>query len=280
MEVITQINEMRTRVLSVKDRKRSIGFVPTMGAIHDGHISLMRSARSENDELIVSIYLNPIQFDNSGDFDNYPRQLNKDIELIRKENVDVLFSPGTEEMYPDGHCTNVRQDRITDALCGRVRPGHFNGVTTVVTKLFNIIKPDRAYFGQKDYQQSAVIKRLVTDLNMDIDIQVCPTVREEDGLALSSRNKRLNLEERQNALCISGSLLRARSMFASNIRDAKEIIEEMTSVIKKTNYTKIDYISIVNTCTLEELSLINEKALAAVAVWIGNTRLIDNTILE
>ncbi len=280
MEVITKINEMRAKVLSVKDRKKSIGFVPTMGAIHGGHISLMRSARSENDELIVSIFLNPTQFDNSDDFDNYPRQLNQDIELIRKENVDVIFSPGTEEMYPDGYCTNVRQDRITDALCGRVRPGHFNGVTTIVTKLFNIIKPDRAYFGQKDYQQSAVIERLVRDLNMDIDIQVCPTVREADGLALSSRNKRLNLEERQNALSIYGSLLKARSMFASNIRDAKEIIEEMTSVIKKTNHTKIDYISIVNVRTLEDLSLINEKALAAVAVWIGNTRLIDNTILE
>jgi len=280
MEVITQINEMRTWVLSVKDRKKSIGFVPTMGALHDGHISLMRSARSENDELIVSIYLNPTQFDNNVDFDNYPRELNRDIEIIRKENADVVFAPSTEEMYPDGFCTNVRQDRINDALCGRVRPGHFNGVTTIVTKLFNIIKPDRAYFGQKDYQQSVVIKRLVADLNMDIDIQVCPTVREEDGLALSSRNERLNHEERQNALCIYGSLLKAKAMFASNIRDAKEIIEEMTSIIKKTKHTKVDYISIVNTRTLEDLSLINEKALAAVAVWIGNTRLIDNTILE
>jgi pantoate--beta-alanine ligase len=280
MEVITKINEMQTRVLSVKDRKRSIGFVPTMGALHDGHISLMRSAREENDELIVSIYLNPTQFDNNDDFDKYPRQLNKDIEIIRKENADVVFAPCTEEMYPDGFCTNVRQEKITDFLCGKLRPGHFNGVTTIVTKLFNIIQPDRAYFGQKDYQQSAVIKRLVADLNMDIDIKVCPTVREEDGLALSSRNKRLNLEERQSALCIYGSLLKARAMFASNIRNTKEIIEEMASVIKKTKHTKIDYISIVNAHTLEDLSSINGKALAAVAVWIGNTRLIDNTILE
>ena len=280
MEVITKINEMQTRVLSVRDRKKSIGFVPTMGAIHDGHISLMRSARSENDELIVSIFLNPTQFDKGEDFDNYPRQLNQDIELIRKENVDVIFSPGTEEMYPDGYCTNVRQDRITDALCGRVRPGHFNGVATIVTKLFNIIQPGRAYFGQKDYQQSAIIKRLVADMNMDIDIQVCPTVREEDGLALSSRNKRLSLEERKDALCIHRSLQKAGAMFASNIRDTKEIIEEMTSVIKKAEHTKIDYISIVNADTLEDLSSVNGKALTAVAVWIGNTRLIDNTILE
>jgi len=280
MEVITKINEMRTRVLSVKDRKRSIGLVPTMGALHDGHISLIRSARKENDELVVSIYLNPTQFDNNDDFDRYPCQLNEDIEIIRKENADVVFAPCTEEMYPEGFCTHVTEDGLSDTLCGRVRPGHFNGVSTIVTKLFNIIQPVRAYFGQKDYQQSAIIKRLVADMNMDIDIRVCPTVREEDGLALSSRNERLSPEERQDALCIHGSLLKAREMFASNIRDAKEIIEEMASVIKKTEQTKIDYISIVNTDTLEELSLINGKALAAVAVWIANTRLIDNTILE
>jgi pantothenate synthetase (EC 6.3.2.1) len=280
MEVITKICEMRTRVLSVKDRKRSIGFVPTMGALHNGHLSLMRRAMEENDELVVSIYLNPTQFDKNDDFENYPRQLGKDIEIIRKENADVVFTPCTGEMYPDGFCIRVTQDKLTDALCGRVRPGHFNGVTTIVTKLFNIIEPDRAYFGQKDYQQCAVIKRLVADMNMDIDIQVCPTVREEDGLALSSRNKRLNLEERQDALCIYGSLLKAGAMFASDIRDTKEIIEEMTSIIKKTKHTKIDYISIVNAHTLEDLSSINGKALAAVAVWIGNTRLIDNTILE
>jgi len=280
MEVITKINEMRARVLSVKDRKRSIGFVPTMGALHDGHISLIRRAREENDELIISIYLNPTQFDNNDDFDKYPRLLNDDIEIIRNENADVVFTPCTEEMYPDGFCTHVTQDKLTDALCGGVRPDHFNGVTTIVTKLFNIIKPDRAYFGQKDYQQSAIIKRLVVDMNMDIDIRVCHTVREEDGLALSSRNKRLSLEERKDALCIYGSLQKAGAMFASNVRDAKAIIEEMTSVIKKTKRTKIDYISIVNTDTLEDLSSINGKALAAVAVWIGNTRLIDNTILE
>jgi len=280
MEVITKINEMRTRVLSVKDRKTHVGLVPTMGALHDGHISLIRSARKENDELVVSIFLNPTQFDNNDDFDKYPRQLNEDIEIIRNENVDVVFAPCTEEMYPEGFCTNVTQDRLSDTLCGGVRPGHFNGVATIVTKLFNIIQPCRAYFGQKDYQQSAIIKRLVADMNMEIDIRVCPTVREEDGLALSSRNRRLNPEERQNALCVYGSLLKARDMFASNVRNAKEIIEEMTSVIKKSKHTKIDYVSIVNADTLENLSSINGKALATVAVWIGNTRLIDNTILE
>jgi pantoate--beta-alanine ligase len=241
---------------------------------------LIRSAGKENDELIVSVFLNPTQFDNNDDFDKYPHQLNEDIEIIRNENVDVVFAPCTEDMYPEGFCTNVTQDRLSDTLCGGVRPGHFDGVATIVSKLFNIIQPDRAYFGQKDFQQCAIIKRLVADMNMDIDIRVCPTVREEDGLALSSRNRRLNPEERQNALCVYGSLLKARDMFASNARNAKEIIEEMTSVIKKTKHTKIDYVSIVNADTLENLSSINGKALAAVAVWIGNTRLIDNTILE
>jgi len=280
MEVITKISQIRTRVLSVKGMKKTIGFVPTMGALHEGHTSLMRSARNENDELVVSIYLNPTQFDNSDDFDSYPRQLKKDIEIAEKENVDVVFTPRTEEMYPGGFCTNVTQDRLTDTLCGRVRPGHFNGVITIVTKLFNIIKPDRAYFGQKDYQQSTIMKRLVADLNMDIDIKVCPTVRDDDGLALSSRNKRLNPEERQSALCVYGSLLKARAMVASNRKDAKEITGEMTSIIKNTKHTRIDYVTIVNAGTLEELSLIDGRALAAVAVWIGNTRLIDNIILE
>lgn len=280
MEVITEINEMQVKVLSLKDRKGSIGFVPTMGALHDGHISLISRARKENDELIVSIFLNPTQFDNNDDFDNYPRQLNDDIEIAVRENVDMVFTPCAEDMYPNGFCTYVTQNKLLDTLCGRVRIGHFNGVTTIVTKLFNIIKPDRAYFGQKDYQQSVVVKRLVEDLNMDIDIQICPTVRDEDGLALSSRNKRLSQEERQSALCIYSSLLKARSLFASNIRDTKKIIKEMTSTIKKAKHTKIDYISIVNAHTLEDLSSINGKTLVAVAVWIGNTRLIDNMILE
>lgn len=280
MEVITKINEMQTRVYSIKDRKESIGFVPTMGALHEGHVSLMRSARDENDELVVSIYLNPTQFDNKEDFDNYPRRLDKDIEIVERENADVVFAPDTEEMYPEGFCTYVTQDKFTDTMCGRLRPGHFNGVATIVTKLFNIVKPDRAYFGQKDYQQSVVIEKLVADLNMEIDVKVLPTVRDEDGLALSSRNKRLSPEERRSALCIYGSLLKAKSMFASNIKDAKEIIGEMTAIIKKAKHTRIDYISIVNAHTLKDVSLINGKAVAAVAVWIGNTRLIDNLILE
>ncbi len=280
MEVITKIGEMHKRVRSVKEGKDTIGFVPTMGAIHDGHISLIRAARSENSELFVSIFLNPTQFDNKDDLNSYPSRLDKDIEIIEKENADVVFAPGTEEMYPDGFCTSVNQDKLTDNLCGKSRPGHFEGVTTVVTKLFNIIKPDRVYLGQKDYQQCVVIKRLVADLNMEVEIRVLPTVRDEDGLAVSSRNQQLNVEERQSALCLYGALLKARSMFASNTQSTKEIIEGMTSVIKKSEHAKIDYISIVNPNTLEDISLINGKAIAVAAIWIGNTRLIDNIYLE
>ncbi len=280
MEAITKINEMRARVQSVKKAGGSIGFVPTMGAIHEGHISLIRAARSENTKLVVSIFLNPIQFDNKDDLDNYPCRLDRDVDVIEKENVDILFTPVTKEMYPDGFCTNVTQYKLTDTLCGRSRPGHFKGVTTVVTKLFNIIGPDKVYFGQKDYQQCVLIERLVADLNMDIKIKVLPTVRDEDGLAVSSRNQRLNTEERKSACCLYRALLKASSMFVSNKRDVKEIIEEMTSVIRKEKHAKVDYVSIVDPHTLEDVSLIDEKAIAVAAIWIGNTRLIDNIILE
>ncbi len=280
MEIITKINEMQTRVSFIKDRKEAIGFVPTMGALHEGHLSLMRNARYENDKLIVSIFVNPTQFDNKDDFKNYPRSLNKDIEIAEAVNVDMVFTPCAEDLYPEGFCTYVSQTKLTESLCGKMRPGHFKGVATIVTKLFNIIKPDRAYFGQKDYQQSVIVKKLVKDLNMEIDIKVLLTVRDEDGLALSSRNKHLNSEERHNALCIYNSLLRAKSLYSSNIKDAKKIIEEMTSIIKSTKNTKIDYVSIVNADTLEDVSRINGKAVATVAVRVGETRLIDNIILE
>ncbi len=280
MEVITKIDEMCARVRSTKEERKSIGFVPTMGAIHDGHISLIRSARSENSELIISIYLNPTQFDNKDDLDNYPCRLDKDIEIVEKEKVDIVFAPSTEEMYPNGFCTYVIHDKLTDKLCGKSRPGHFEGVATVVSKLFNIIKPDRAYFGQKDYQQCVVIERLVSDLNMGVEIKILPTVRDEDGLAVSSRNQHLNTEERQSALSLYGALLKASSMFASNIKDTKKIIEEMTSMIEKSKHAKVDYISVVNPYTFEDVYLINGKVVAVAAIWIGNTRLIDNIILE
>ncbi len=280
MEVITKINEMQTRVSSIKDRKEATGLVPTMGALHEGHLSLIRKARDENEKLIVSIFVNPTQFDNKEDFKAYPQQLDEDIEIAGGENVDVVFAPDTSELYPDGYRTYVSQSKLTGPLCGEKRPGHFKGVATIVTKLFNIIKPDRAYFGQKDYQQSVVIKKLVKDLNMGIEVKVLPIVRDKDGLALSSRNKHLDPQERRNALCIYNSLLHAKSLYASNTKDVKKIIGEMTSIIESTEHTKIDYVSIVNPDTLEDISHVNGKAVAAVAAYVGDTRLIDNIILE
>lgn len=280
MKVIKKINEMQERASSVKDRKETIGFVPTMGALHEGHLGLIRNARNENDKLIVSIFVNPTQFDNKEDFNSYPRSLDEDLEIAEKAKVDVVFAPSAEELYPDGFCTYVLQAKLTEPLCGRMRPGHFKGVTTIVTKLFNIVRPDRAYFGQKDYQQGAVIKKLVNDLNMKIEVKVLPTVREEDGLALSSRNKHLNTEERLSALSIHNSLLRAKSMYSSNVKNSKQIIEEMTAILKGAKHTKVEYVSIVNPDTLEDVSLINGRAVAVVAVWVGNTRLIDNILME
>ena len=280
MEVIKKLSEMQTRVSSIKEKNETIGFVPTMGALHEGHISLMRNARAENDKLIVSIFVNPTQFDSRNDFKSYPRRLDKDIKIAESEKVDIVFAPNAEELYDEEFCTYVLQTKLTEPLCGKLRPGHFKGVTTIITKLFNIIKPDGAYLGQKDYQQNIVIKRLVRDLNMTIDIKILPTARDKDGLAFSSRNKHLNPQERSNALCIYNSLLKAKTMYSSRVKDANKIIEEMTSIIKSEKCTEIDYVSIVNHNTLEDVSRINGKAVAAVAVRVGDTRLIDNIILE
>ncbi|MFQ5963687.1 MAG: pantoate--beta-alanine ligase [Candidatus Scalinduaceae bacterium] len=280
MDVITKIDEMSAKVISIKERKESIGFVPTMGALHEGHLNLIQNARDENNRLIVSIFVNPTQFDESEDFNSYPRQSDKDVEIAASVNVDVIFVPSTEELYPEGFCTNVVQNKLTETLCGRSRPGHFRGVTTIVTKLFNIIRPDRVYFGQKDYQQSVVVKRLVRDLNMEIDVKVLPTIREKDGLAFSSRNKRLNSEERLGAVCLYNSLLKAKTMVALKEKSTKKIIEEMVSIINSAEHNKIDYVSIVDPDTLDNVSWIDGKVVAVVAVWIGATRLIDNMILE
>ena len=280
MEVIKTIKEMHTRISSIKDRKESIGFVPTMGALHEGHISLINNARNENKIIIVTIFVNPTQFNDKDDYDDYPHQLDEDIEIAEGAGVDIVFAPCVEELYPEGFCTYIEQTKLTGSLCGKSRPGHFRGVATIVTKLFNILKPDRAYFGQKDYQQSVVIKRLVEDLNINIEIKVLPIVREEDGLALSSRNKHLNPEERLSAPCIYNSLLRAQSLFNSNEKNSANIIREMASIINNAKHTKIDYVSIVDLDTLEYIPQINGKAVASVAVYVGNTRLIDNIILE
>ncbi|MDR4503257.1 MAG: pantoate--beta-alanine ligase [Candidatus Scalindua sp.] len=280
MDVVRSINTMQLMINAVKAEGCSIGFVPTMGALHEGHLSLMRSARNECDKLIVSIFVNPIQFEREDDLANYPHQLETDIEISRNEDVDIVFTPCREEIYPEGFCTYVEQEKLTNRLCGKMRPGHFKGVTTIVTKLFNIIKPDKAYFGQKDYQQSVIIKRLVQDLNMDMDIKVLPIVRDKDGLALSSRNKHLSAEERLDARCLYEALLKAKSLVAANEREVRKIVNEMENIIDAVKDARIDYISLVDSDSLREKTEITGKTVAAVAVWIGSTRLIDNIVLD
>ncbi|MBI2560339.1 MAG: pantoate--beta-alanine ligase [Planctomycetes bacterium] len=289
MRLITTIREMRDRVSELKlikstsgrGENQTIGFVPTMGALHEGHLSLIRAAQKENDAVVVSIFVNPLQFGPDEDFQRYPRQLERDKELLNQVGgVDTIFYPDAREMYPEGFCTAVEVKELGNRLCGSSRLGHFSGVATVVTKLFNIVKPDAAYFGQKDFQQTVIIKRLIADLNMDVEIKVLPTVRDEDGLALSSRNQYLSREERQDALCLYQALLKAKSLANSGETDAKKIIKEMVNVVNRTQSSKIDYVSIVNPDTLEDVQEIKDGAVAALAVWIGKTRLIDNIILD
>lgn len=280
MDVVRSIQEMQLKVKTMKDVKSSIGFVPTMGALHEGHLSLIRRARNECEELIVSIFVNPIQFEREDDLANYPHQLETDIEITRNEDVDIVFTPCREEIYPKGFCTFVEQEKLTNRLCGKMRPGHFKGVTTIVTKLFNIVKPDKAYFGQKDYQQSVIIKRLVQDLNMDIDIKVLPIVRDECGLALSSRNKHLSADERINARCLYEALVKAKSLVEANERGVNTIINDMKNIIHNVRGVKIDYVSLVDSDSLQEKTEVNGTVVVALAVWIGNTRLIDNIVLD
>ena len=264
----------------VKAQGQTIGFVPTMGALHDGHLSLIRRARAENDSVILSIFVNPIQFDRNDDFLNYPRQLERDLDMASGEDVDVVFAPGAADMYPEGYSTYVEVvSSLTRGLCGASRPGHFGGVATVVTKLFNIVRPDRAYFGQKDLQQVAVIKKLVKDLEMDVDVVVMPTVRDADGLATSSRNRRLTNKERQTALSIYKALERARELSISGEKSTKVFVKEMRDVLKKAGIIRIDYVSVVDPETLEGLDQAYPEAVAAIAAWVGSTRLIDNTAL-
>ena len=258
----------------------SVGFVPTMGYLHEGHLALVKQARIENSAVIVSIYVNPTQFGPREDFGAYPRELNRDLELLRGEGVDIVFVPSDEEMYPPEFSSWVDVEKVTERLEGASRPGHFRGVATVVAKLFNIVQPLRAYFGQKDAQQVVVIKRMVADLNMGIEVVVVPTVRESDGLAMSSRNIYLSPGERQAATILFKALTLARQLRRGGEKDAEKIRRQMTSLIQKEPLARIDYVSIADAETLEELSLIDRPALASLAVRIGKTRLIDNMPLE
>ncbi|MEW6571085.1 MAG: pantoate--beta-alanine ligase [Nitrospirota bacterium] len=262
-------------------RGKSVGFVPTMGALHKGHLSLVRRARQENNVVVVSIFVNPIQFGPSEDFERYPRDIEGDSEKLLREEVDVLFTPDVSSIYPANFSTYIEVINISDKLCGAFRPGHFRGVATVVTKLFNIVKPVRAYFGEKDFQQTVVIKRMAKDLDMDIDIITCPTVREKDGLAMSSRNAYLNKEQREAAAVIFRCLTAAATSIKSGIIDLEHVNKAMhDKLLKEPLVSQIDYAGIYDPFTLDKLSQIENEVLLAVAVRIGNVRLIDNMLVK
>jgi pantoate--beta-alanine ligase len=280
MKVIDTISRMSTLIKILKKEGKSIGFVPTMGYLHEGHTSLVRTAKKHTDVVVMSIFVNPIQFGRDEDFDKYPRDLKRDEELARVAGADIIFYPSLKEMYPDGYSTYVDVEGLTEGLCGASRPGHFRGVTTVVMKLFWIVKPDVAYFGQKDAQQAFVIKKMVQDLNIDVEIKVLPTVREKDGLAMSSRNSYLSPEERKDATVLYQSLKKAESMVESGEHDARKIIRAIEEMIKSKPRLKIEYISIVDTKKLKPVSTVSGEVLIAIAVYVGKTRLIDNIILK
>lgn len=279
MKIVLTIEEVRAQVKEWKKEGLSIGFVPTMGYLHEGHMSLIDAA-GENDKVVVSIFVNPMQFGPTEDLASYPRDLEHDAKLCEEHGVDLIFHPTPEEMYGDQFYSYVDMDVLTKELCGLSRPVHFRGVCTVVTKLFNIVTPDRAYFGQKDAQQLAVIKRMVKDLNMPLTITGCPIIREEDGLAKSSRNTYLSPEERKAALVLSRSIFLGKEMVEKGERDCKNILAAMTAEIEKEPLAKIDYVKIVDLDTMQQVEKIDRGILAAIAVYIGKTRLIDNFMYE
>ena len=276
MEVIEKISEIRKIRPKLAE---PVGFVPTMGYLHEGHLSLVRHARAENPTVVVSIFVNPTQFGPSEDYKRYPRDTERDLKLL-EEKTDIVFMPPAAEMYPPGFDSWVEVADITQRLEGASRPGHFKGVTTVVCKLLNIIQPNIAYFGQKDAQQALVIKKMAADLDMNLRIVTLPTVRESDGLAMSSRNTYLSPKERQAALILYQSLKLAEKLFNDGERDASRLREEMLSLIQKEPLAKIDYVSVADAETLEELDSLTSPALVSLAVRIGKTRLIDNIVLE
>ena len=279
MKVITSIKEMQEIVREKKLDQVSLGFVPTMGYLHDGHIQLIRSARAENDFVVVSIFVNPLQFGPDEDFDIYPRDLERDKKIAEKEGVDIIFHPSTEEMYPGKLSTKVIVQERTNVLCGESRPGHFDGVATVLTKLFNIVRPDRVYMGMKDAQQVAVVEGLVADFNFPLELIPVDTVREEDGLAKSSRNVHLSAEERQQASYLYQSLLEAKKLLLEGERDEEKIIAHMEKLIEEKTDGKIDYIEIYAFPELEKMDKLQGKIIIALAVKFSKVRLIDNIVV-
>ena len=278
MELAKTIKSVRSLVNVARSKDKKIGFVPTMGALHIGHISLIEAARKNTDFVVVSIFVNPTQFGPGVDFEKYPRPLDTDLEICKKAGADVVFAPSAKEMYPMKNLTWVNVEKLTAPLCGRCRPGHFRGVATVCTKFFNIVAPDIAFFGQKDAQQVAVVKKMAADLNMSLEIVVCPTVREKTGLAISSRNRYLTAQEKKDAASIYKSLRKCEQMVKEGIRETEPIIAQMRKILSPVS--AIEYISIVDAQTLETIDKIAGTAIAAVAVKIGSTRLIDNILID
>jgi len=278
MIVVEKISDVREAIKAQKAQGKTIGLVPTMGYLHEGHLLLVKKARENSDFVCASVFVNPIQFGPNEDYNKYPRDIERDIKLLDENGCDLVFIPSVEEMYPNERLTTISVSKITNKLCGAYRPGHFDGVCTVVTKLFNIFTPDIAVFGQKDAQQVAVIKKMVEDLNIPVKIIASPIVRDKDGLALSSRNVYLSDDERHAALILNKSLKVAEKILKSGERNAENIISRVKNILESEPLCKIQYVSCVHPDTLEDLTAINDKALIAIACYIGNTRLIDNLL--
>ncbi|MFQ5695741.1 MAG: pantoate--beta-alanine ligase [Terriglobia bacterium] len=280
MKTLARVAEMQAAAAGLRGLGKRIGLVPTMGALHAAHLSLVRAARQQADVTVVSLFVNPKQFGPREDFSAYPRDRARDAELLAREGVEILFAPAVEEVYPDGFQTTVSVARLREPLCGRARPGHFDGVATVVLKLFNIVQPQVAFFGRKDAQQAVLIQHLVRDLNLAVEVVVCPIVREPDGLALSSRNAYLSPEDRRAALVLYRALCGARALLEKGERHAETLAREMRAVIEREPRARIDYVEVVDAATLEPLERLQGRALIALAVQVGPARLIDNMLVE
>lgn len=280
MDVVKTIDQVRAAVRKARGAGKTIGFVPTMGALHQGHVSLMEAAKNKCDVVVVSIFVNPTQFGAGEDLDKYPRDIEGDAEKCRQAGVDFIFAPQVSEMYPDKLISWVEVEKLTDNLCGRSREGHFRGVTTVCAKLFNIVLPDIAFFGQKDAQQAIVIKRMVADLNMPLAIEVCPTIREKSGLAISSRNQYLSEDEKKEAALIYASLQKCEQLAKEGADNSEKLIEAMLEKLAESSNICIEYIKIVDINTVADVNMVSGPVLVAIAVKLGRTRLIDNIILD
>jgi len=280
MKIIKTVSEMQSWAHRLRMNNDLLGFVPTMGALHQGHLSLVRRARGECDAVVVSIYVNPLQFGPKEDFKRYPRPFAADLALVKKEGVDVVFAPGEKEMFPTGFSTSIEVAGISEPLEGALRPGHFKGVATVVAKLFQIVQPARAYFGEKDFQQVRLISRMAEDLNFPVTVIACPTIRERDGLAMSSRNRYLSAKDRQEAIKLYQALYLGRELVSLKVMNRrKALVQRLTQVLKTIPHGRVDYIDVVDPVTLKPMDRIQRPALLVGAIRVGNTRLIDNLVI-